>query len=87
MEAMVFSDSCALRICGLLVILVVTVVGVEQVLELAYFVAYMHRLDVRISQLSMLKLLLQVLEFLAGLVVERVKKLLQPFLLPRVRHV
>lgn len=84
---MVLSDSRALRISGLLVILVVTVVGVKQVLELAHFVADMYRLDMRISQLSMLKLLLQILEFLAGLVVERVEELLQALLLPRIRHV
>ena len=84
---MVLSNTSALGICSLLVLFIVAVVGVEQVLEFADFMTDMHSLDMRIPQLSVLKLLLQILEFFAGLVVEGVEDLLQPLLFPRIRHV
>lgn len=78
---MVLTHSRALIVSSLLVLLVVAVVGVEQVLEFAHLGTEVHRFDVRISQLALLKLLLELLNLFAGLVVERVEQLLQPFLL------
>lgn len=84
---MVFPNTSALVVCCLFMLLVVTMIGVEQVLEFTNFVADVHSLNVRIPQFSMLKLLLQVLEFFAGLVVEGMEEFLQSLLLPRIRHV
>lgn len=84
---MVFANPRALVVCSLFMLLVMAMIVIEQVFEFADFMTDVYSFDMRIPQLSVLELLLYILEFLAGLVVKRVKKLLQPLLFPRIRHV
>lgn len=76
-EAVVLRDTATLRIRLLLMLLVVAMVGVEDVGELANLVLGMDGLDVGIAELSVLKLLLDLLYLFAELVVEGVEEFLE----------
>jgi hypothetical protein len=88
LETMVVSDATSLIVRLLLVVLVMAMVGVEDVSELAHLVLYMGGFDERLLETAARKLALDLLDFLTGLVVEGVEELGFQAALPRTfRHV
>lgn len=78
---MVFRNAAALIVRRLLMVLVMAMIGVEKVGELSHLVLHVGGLDERLFETGTRKLALDLFDLLAGLVVERVEQLLQPFLL------
>lgn len=85
---MIVGDVGPLGIGLLLVLLVMAMVGIEDVGKLADFVLGVHGLDVHIFELGVLELLLDILQLLGSVVVEGVEEFLQATRLPRtIGHV
>lgn len=77
LEAVAFGNLAPLGICLLLVLLVMAMVGIEEVGELAQLVLDVDSFDVDASQLGVLELLLDLLDLFREAVVKRMKNLLK----------
>lgn len=75
-EAVALADTAALIVRCLLVLLVMAMIGIEDVGELSSLVFGVDNFDHGLLKLRAGKLALQFLDLLAGLVVERVKQFL-----------
>jgi hypothetical protein len=82
---MTFSNATPLLVSLLLMLLIMAMIGVEDVGKLSGFVFGMDGFDKRLLKLRTGELTLQLLNFLAGLVVEGMKHLLFQPTLPRPR--
>jgi hypothetical protein len=86
-EAVALGNLTPLGVRRLLVRLVMAMVGIEEVGELSNLVLEVYRLDVRASQLGVLKLLLDFLDLFRDTVVEGVEDLLKTLFLGHVAAV
>jgi hypothetical protein len=75
-ESVALADTTALIVGCLLVLLVMAMISIEDIGELSSLVFSMDNFDHGLLKLCVGELALQLLDFLAGLVVERVKEFL-----------
>ena len=84
MEAVAFTDLGPFFVGLLLMLLIVAMVGVEDVGKLSDLVLCMHSLDVDLVELGVLELVLHILQFLARAMIERMEEFLGEAALPRI---
>jgi hypothetical protein len=86
-KTVVLCNLAPLRVRLFLMLLVMAMVGVEEICELSNLMLNVHGLDMCIPQLGMLQLLLDFFYFLGRMMIEGMQELLKPFLPLSSRHV